>query len=94
MNSDNTSKYKADVIIYTRAGCTCCDKAAKVVREYVSEVTFVDIDQDPELRQKFDTTVPVVEINGKIRFRGKVEPMLLKRVLTAEVEKGTAAPIS
>ncbi|PQO28270.1 glutaredoxin family protein [Blastopirellula marina] len=92
MNTNTTTKYGLPVVIYTRQGCSCCDKAAQVIQDFVSEITFVDIDHDPELRQKFDTMVPVVEINGKIRFRGKVEPLLLKRILAAEVERQTPAP--
>lgn len=94
MNANTNAKYHLPVVIYTRQGCSCCDKAAQVIQEFVSEITFVDIDHDPELRQKFDTTVPVVEINGKIRFRGKVEPLLLKRLLAAEAERQAAAPSS
>ncbi len=34
----------------------------------------VDIDGDPDLVAQFDTTVPVVALNGKVRFRGVVKP--------------------
>ena len=40
----------------------------------------VDIDADPALRERFDTCVPVVEIDGQVRFRGRVEPVLLRRM--------------
>ncbi len=86
MNAETNPKYHSHVVVYTREGCHCCDNAAQLLQKFVSEITFVDIDQDPELRQKFDTSVPVVEINGKIRFRGKVEPLLLKRILSAEAK--------
>jgi predicted thioredoxin/glutaredoxin len=41
----------------------------------------VDIDAHPALREKFHTCVPVVEIDGKVRFRGQVDPILLRRLL-------------
>ncbi len=41
----------------------------------------VDIDADPILRDRFDTCVPVVEIDGRVRFRGRVEPRLLRRII-------------
>jgi predicted thioredoxin/glutaredoxin len=44
----------------------------------------VDIDADDALLARFDTCVPVVEIDGKVRFRGGVEPALLKRLLRGE----------
>lgn len=84
MNSVSPPQYDARVVLYTRQGCHLCDDAEVLVRKFVSDVTLVDIDADPELAQKFNTCVPVVEINGKVRFRGKVSPMLLKRTLSAE----------
>jgi hypothetical protein len=44
----------------------------------------IDIDADPELRQRFDTCIPVVEIDGKIRFRGHVNRMLLRRIIRSQ----------
>jgi hypothetical protein len=41
----------------------------------------VDIDADKALRSRFDTCVPVVEIDGRVRFRGKIEPRLLRRII-------------
>ncbi len=87
MNPASAPPYDAQVVIYTRQGCHCCENAEAVVRKFVSDITLVDIDNDPELLQKFNTTVPVVEINGKVRFRGKVSPMLLERTLAAEANR-------
>ncbi|WDI43458.1 glutaredoxin family protein [Bremerella sp. P1] len=89
MSSDSPQLYVARIVLYTRQGCHCCENAESVVRKFVSDITLVDIDTDPELSQKFNTTVPVVEINGKVRFRGKVSPMLLKRTLEAEAKRVT-----
>ena len=41
----------------------------------------IDIDKQPELREKYDTCVPVVEIDGKVRFRGTINEVLLVRLL-------------
>ena len=41
----------------------------------------VDIDADPELRQKYDQCVPVVVIDGQERFRGRINEVLLRRLL-------------
>jgi glutaredoxin len=74
-----------DVTLYTRTGCHLCDVARDTLLEHGLEPLVVDIDIDIDagdsLRAKFDTCVPVVEIDGKIRFRGRVEPLLLKRLL-------------
>ena len=75
------------VVVYSRAGCHLCEEAVGLlVREGLS-VTEFDIDGQPELRQKFDTCVPVVEIDGKIRFRGRVEPVLLRRLLKGSAQR-------
>jgi glutaredoxin len=74
--------------VYSRASCGCCEKAMKVLKEAQRRFGFaineVDIDRDPELLEKYNTEVPVVTVNGKVRFRGVVNPMLLERLLVAE----------
>ena len=74
--------------VYSRAGCTCCDKALDVLKDAQRRFGFtideVDIDQDPDLVAKYNTEVPVVIVNGKVRFRGVVNPSLLERLLAAE----------
>jgi predicted thioredoxin/glutaredoxin len=70
-----------NVILYTRKGCHLCDDALKLLQSHGLQPTLQDIDVDEHLRAQFDICVPVVEIDGKIRFRGKVDPVLLKRLL-------------
>ena len=74
-----------EVTIYSRQECCCCDKAKVVVesfrRNFGLKIQIVDIDSDTELVAKFGLSVPVVEIDGKIRFKGVVNPILLKRLL-------------
>jgi glutaredoxin len=70
-----------DVILYTRTGCHLCDDALAMLMNHGLDPTIVDIDPDPELRDRFNACVPVVEIDGKVRFRGKVDPLLLRRLL-------------
>jgi len=74
--------------VYSRAGCGCCEKAMKVLSEAQRRFGFaveqVDIDEDAELAAKYNTEVPVVALNGKVRFRGLVNPALLERLLIAE----------
>jgi len=67
-------------ILYTRPGCHLCDIAAQTLKHAGYQVQQVNIDEDPGLRQQFDHQVPVVEIEGRIRFRGHVDPLLLKRL--------------
>jgi glutaredoxin len=69
------------VVLYTRAGCHLCDDARQLLISQGVTPELVDVDADPALRERFDTCVPVVEIDGKIRFRGRLEPVLLRRLL-------------
>lgn len=71
------------VVLYTRAGCHLCEEAETLLGKYGIAPKLIDIDQDPALRERFTTCVPVVEIDGKLRFRGKVNELLLKRILEA-----------
>ena len=41
----------------------------------------IDIDTQPKLLEKYDTCVPVVEIDGKVRFRGTINEVLLVRLI-------------
>ena len=69
-----------DVVLYTREGCHLCEVAREMLRDHGLEPKLVDVDTDLALRERFDTCVPVVEIDGKIRFRGRIDPLLLRRL--------------
>jgi glutaredoxin len=71
------------VVLYTRQGCHLCDDALALLRRHGLTPNIVDIDADPALRERFDTCVPVVEFDGQVRFRGRVNEVLLRRLLAA-----------
>ncbi len=75
------------VTVYTRAGCCCCDKAFTVLetarRNHRFTIESIDVDSDPALAALHGASVPVVAVDGKIRFRGVVNPVLLERLLRA-----------
>jgi glutaredoxin len=74
--------------VYTREGCCCCHKAIDLLNGYRRRHGFtveeVDVDSDPELAARHGSSVPVVAVDGKVRFRGVVNPVLLERLLEAE----------
>lgn len=74
-------------IVYTRRGCHLCDEAVDLLRTYGLQPELVDVDADPELRAKYNECVPVVVIDGKPRFRGRVNRVLLERLLGAHPPK-------
>jgi len=71
----------AQVVLYTRAGCCLCDEAHALLAQHGLRPRLVDIDASPQLREQFTNCVPVVEFDGKIRFRGRVNEVLLRRLL-------------
>lgn len=76
------------VTMYTRAGRGCCDQAAATLRaagkRHRFTLEYVDVDSLPDLKTLYGSHVPVILVNGKVRFRGKVNPVLLERLLVAE----------
>jgi hypothetical protein len=50
-------------------------------------VQVVDVDAEPELAARYGQVVPVVMVDGKVRFRGGINPILLDRLLHAEEGK-------
>src|SRR5262245_60679764 len=83
-----TGREHLRVVLYTRRGCHLCEDAweylSREQRVHGFALRAVDVDADPELAARFDTCVPVVEVNGKVRFRGRVNPVLWNRLLAAE----------
>jgi hypothetical protein len=75
----------AGVVLYTRQGCHLCDDALGVLeavgRRFPIVVQTVDVDTDPELAARYGLEVPVVLVDGRLRFRGRVNRVLLERLL-------------
>jgi glutaredoxin len=75
------------VIVYTRAACPLCDHAIELLHRYQAAYGFrmdvQDVDASEQLVCDYGNCVPVVTINGKVRFRGQVNEVLLRRVLEA-----------
>jgi hypothetical protein len=74
--------------MYTRRGCHLCDAAWEQLeaarRRYGFALTAQDVDADAALKAEHGDCVPVVTVNGKVRFRGAVNAVLLERLLRAE----------
>src|SRR5438874_1601155 len=73
------------IVLYTRRDCHLCDDSKRLLEEEGLEPECIDIDSDAVLRARFDACVPVVEIDGKTRFRGQVDARLLRRLLRGRV---------
>ncbi|HZZ81097.1 MAG TPA: glutaredoxin family protein [Gemmataceae bacterium] len=75
------------VVVFTRETCPLCDEAWKLLRGYQNRYGFtleaIDIDTSPNLVDEHGEWVPVVVVNGQVRFRGHVNEVLLQRLLDA-----------
>ena len=82
------------VVIYTRPGCTLCEEAYRLLvhyRKWLPTPVEVDLDTDARLASRFGQSIPVVLFDGKIRFRGEVSELLLRRLIegTRPVEESS-----
>jgi len=72
------------IVLYTRDGCHLCGHAKDTLlkyKPYLPIIEEVSIESAPELAERFGTCIPVVEIDGKVRFRGNVDEILLRRLI-------------
>ena len=73
------------VTVYSRKGCSCCHKAIDLLKPYQErdgfQIEVIDIDTDPTLVEAYGIEIPVVAFDGKVRFKGVVNPVLLERLL-------------
>ena len=74
-----------DVVLYTRPGCHLCEAAREQLRHeqrrYRFRLAVVNVNTDIELIRQYGDQVPVVTVNGKVRFRGAINPVLWRRLL-------------
>ena len=75
-----------NVVLYTRQGCHLCEQAwqqlERARQRYGFALQKADVDGDPDLLRDYGECVPVVTIDGKVRFRGIVNRVLLERLLS------------
>ncbi len=73
------------VTLYTREDCSLCEEMKGVVREVAAEIPLeveeVNVDHDPDLRERLGSEVPVLFINGRKAFKYRVAARELKRKL-------------
>jgi glutaredoxin len=74
--------------MYTRQGCHLCEQAWELLkrarRRHGFALRSVDVDGDPALAEQFGLEVPVVVVDGRVRFRGVVNAVLLGRLFAAD----------
>ncbi len=72
------------LVVYTRPDCPLCEEAVELLeryREWLPPATEVNIEDDPILLARFGESIPVVEFDHRIRFRGILSEVLLRRLI-------------
>ena len=73
------------VEMYCKRSCDCCEKAFNVLAKYAYDydlaITCTDITDDAEKMEKYGEQIPIVFFDGKLRFKGKINEVLPRRLL-------------
>jgi glutaredoxin len=73
------------VTLYTRPGCHLCEEAKALIEpmldEFGATLREVNIDEDADLRQKYDTDIPVIFIGSRKAAKHRVDPVKFRRQL-------------
>jgi glutaredoxin len=79
-----------DVTLYTRPGCHLCEKAkaqiAPLLKEFGARLTEINIDEDPELRARYDYDVPVFFLGAQKAAKHRIDLAQFRRQLHAKAD--------
>jgi len=80
------------VVLFTKDGCTLCDKALHILDRvgmlFPLEVETFDITTDPDVYARYQDKIPVLHIDGEEAFVSKIAEHWLLRYL-AERRNGS-----
>lgn len=69
------------VVVYAHENCACLAAALRALRDAGARPCVESLADQPALRAHYDDASPIVLIDGRVRFIGEVEPVLLRRLL-------------
>jgi glutaredoxin len=73
-------------VLFTRQGCPLCEEAHATLRRHGIEPEVRDISEYTASARKPDCA-PVLVLNGRERFRGRINEVLLRRVIRNEAAR-------
>jgi len=72
---------EAGVVVYVKPDCTCSATAIKLIESHGIKPTILPFEDSPDANRENEAKAPIVWIDGRARFFGKVDAMLLRRAL-------------
>jgi len=79
-----------DVTVYSRERCHLCEEAIETIERVATEegvavaIDEVDVDEDPDLAAEYGDRVPYVLVDGRPKFKYRVDEGELRSLLTAD----------
>ncbi|MGC9159270.1 MAG: glutaredoxin family protein [Terracidiphilus sp.] len=74
-----------EVVVYSRKGCHLCDVVKETLAKLQGDADFqwreIDIDADPQLRQKYNDEIPVVFVDGRKAFKYRMDGLRFLQAL-------------
>ena len=71
------------ITIYSKPDCHLCDNAKAILKKMNLDFVEINIEEDPDAYEKYKWEIPVIFVDGKKLFKGRVEEEKLRRALTA-----------
>ena len=83
------------LVLYTRARCPLCDEMkAEIARAGLGSrcvLREIDVDSEPALALRYGRSVPVLEIEGRAAFKGRLTAADLRRKVERAMGEGEPA---
>jgi glutaredoxin len=83
----STGTGAVQVTVYTRDDCHLCAEAIETIERVAASLPrsvvldTVDVDADPDLRERYGERVPYVTVDGRPKFKYRVDPDELRAIL-------------
>lgn len=88
------TRYRPDVVVYTRARCGLCRQAEAIVAREArrARITHVDVDTDERLIERYGVRVPVIVVDGREIAAFEVTGGTVRRAVRAARRAGGGGP--
>ncbi len=79
-----------ELVLYARDGCHLCAEMESLLQEFSADYTYtvnvIDIDADPQLRERFNVLVPALYLDGQEVCHHFLDLQRLTEMLAGQVQ--------